>query len=107
MFQTLFILLMTLRLLVPPGVCLCHIFESEPHTHHEGDDHAPGCPASKMAGTPWLKESEKPHWLTLSESFPLLPDGDDAVAQRGPILLPPNGAPLDPPLYLCLCALRI
>jgi hypothetical protein len=104
---------MTVRLLVPPGVCLCHLFEPEPPaTSSNGpvlaeEHHHPGCPASGKAGTCWVPKAENPHTTILSDlCCPPLPvnehEADTAVVSPWPA----NGWP-DPHLYLTLRILRI
>lgn len=51
MLRTCVFLFLTPFILIPPGMCVCHILEEfEQHSHseeHESDDHPPGCPARK------------------------------------------------------------
>jgi hypothetical protein len=83
--RALFVLL-TLRLLMPPGICVCHLADTAsraaPAPETGEDDHHPGCPAS---------------YLSLGLGLKPLPG-------PGPVELPPCGwlapCPLAPPISL-------
>lgn len=103
-------LLLVLRLLWPPGICVCHLFDPEPAHHHDHDDHVPGCPASKMAMTSCAMKPDVPRPPDLPE--PVRLSADDGAEVDG--ALRPCGArsPADPDppersLYLTLRALLI
>ena len=76
-------LLLALRLLVPSGVCLCHLFDSDPacpadseeeqQPGHDEHEHAPGCPASQVAGDYLSAESVRLAAPSLCCWTPLLP----------------------------------
>jgi hypothetical protein len=109
MVRGFFYLLIFVRLLWPPGICACHLFDAEP-AHHDHEEHAPGCPASKMALTQTIMKqdaSQPPDAPTLAVT---LPEPQRAVAADGPDasqLAPPAPSWDGPPLYLTLRALRI
>lgn len=108
-------LLLAMRLLVPPGVCLCHLFESvflhtvageedEPPSH---DEHLPGCPTCSTAdgyvtGNPVTVPASCPcFWTPALSSPPLL----DAVP--GSVGLLPFPGSAQTPVYLMVRALLI
>jgi len=107
MLRTLLAIVMILRLLVPPGVCLCHLFAPESEAHSDHDHHAPGCPASKMAGTLWIKKSENPHVSLASTLVGVLSEVDRSTSPFPLVSPEPAAAFADPHLYLTLCTLRI
>jgi hypothetical protein len=114
--------LLFLRLMAPPGICLCKVSspataffadlfgkDAPPTEQDDDDDHAPGCPASKLSEGMGLRPAN------------VAPPDDDGVM----VSLPPpehrltgsaslSSDPYDTPdqpgescLYLTLCALRI
>ncbi|MBI1915312.1 MAG: hypothetical protein HYS12_11320 [Planctomycetes bacterium] len=111
-------LILGLRLLMPHGVCVCHLLdhrqpqpaESEdiPATPEEDEDeHSPSCPASKTAGdylsAPCCGLPAPP----ALPAIPILPEPRllsslPEAANLAPFLLVP-----EPPLYLTLRALLI
>jgi hypothetical protein len=117
--RVLFVLI-TLRLLVPPGVCLCklsspaaHLLASvlgreAPAPEPEDEDHAAGCPASKLAEGMAVRPAAGPGAPDLALGQALAdPPPLTALATPDADAPPPFGAPPDTPLYLTLCALRI
>jgi hypothetical protein len=121
--RLLFVLL-TLRLLLPPGICVCQwhspaarmlagLFKTgkevppSPPAEQE-DDHEPGCPASKLAAGMGLRPASPP---------PLPPAASPEVVHVAGAIVPPAAARVDggfpayrPPdtsLYLTVCALLI
>ncbi len=110
--------LLGLRLLMPHGVCVCHLLdhqqrrsaESEdiPATPEEDEDeHSPSCPASKTAGdylsVPCCKLPAPPVLpIIVLLPEPLLLASLPEAASLAPFLLVP-----EPPLYLILRALLI
>jgi hypothetical protein len=119
--RTLFVLV-TLRLLVPPGVCLCKLSspaarvladllgrEAPAPEPEEDEDHAAGCPASKVSEGLGVRPAPAP-------AQPDLALGQGVVDRSSPPagLAPPEAqpapafaAPPETPLFLMLCALRI
>jgi hypothetical protein len=119
--RVLFVLL-TLRLLVPPGICLCKLSspasrllasalgndlppppaESEPDDHHHHD----GCPASPLSQALGLRPAGPgPIELPLVALLPVLDDVASTGASVSPLELPLAAAPR-PPLCVSYCALR-
>lgn len=121
--RILFVLL-TLRLLLPPGICVCQwhspaarilagLFKTgkevppSPPAENE-DDHEPGCPASKLAAGMGLRPAAQP---------PLPPAASPEVVDVAEAFVPLATTPFDggypayrPPdasLYLTVCALLI
>ncbi|HXG11996.1 MAG TPA: hypothetical protein VNK04_19735 [Gemmataceae bacterium] len=111
MLRNVLLFLIFLRLLWPPGICICHLLRPEavPH-HHDEDDHLPGCPASKMGMTLCSFKSEPPR---LSPAPHLLLAVMDTGSQPtdpdvAPVAFyPVNLGPPDQPLYLTLRALLL
>jgi len=69
-WQLLLILVFGLRMLVPSGVCLCHLAEIA--ESHEEEEHTPSCPASPNAND-WLQgQAVDLPLLDLSLSDPVL-----------------------------------
>jgi hypothetical protein len=118
----LLLVLLTLRLLMPPGICVCkwnapaaRLLAEVLHTHHEDlpspadddDDHAPGCPASPLACGMGVKPA--------SPSPPIPEPSLEPMALPEAILIAfaPRATPVEsragPPdhLYLTLLTLRI
>jgi hypothetical protein len=112
-------LLITLRLLMPPGICVCTLScpaaqliialcgaepTSPPTPPEEDDDHLPGCPASYLAAGLGVAPPSGPGLITLPWTGFL----------RSAAIVPPASAPLPShqaisfpslPRYLELCAL--
>lgn len=126
-FSNILVVLVTLRMLMPPGICACKL--SSPTARFvetflktgrlvlppmeredaQDDDHTPGCPASFLATGMGVHPPVEPVILT-----PLL------ALDRPPVFLPVEALldatlqpvetlthPPDDPLYLTLCALVI
>jgi hypothetical protein len=126
--QILFVLL-TMRLLMPPGICACKwsspaarllvaFFDRSradtipPPPVESDDDHTPGCPASFLAvGMGVWPPSEPPPSLVLAPETLSLPNASVAATPSAlPDSLPVPDDPSDPlstSLYLSHCALRI
>src|SRR5262249_31314213 len=116
MFQRVLLLLATLPLLLPPGVCLCHCDPLCPH-EEAGDedhgapaatDHLPGCPAGQQVSSPGTTSRAQPTALAWRIS-PVLGGPTLETASPGfPLCLVPHAGYLPPqPLYLMVRALRI
>jgi hypothetical protein len=121
--QTLFILL-TIRLLLPPGICVCQWHSPAarmvvnllntgkevppPPPVEKEDDHEPGCPASKLAAgmglrpasPPSLPPAVSPEIVSEAESFAVAPTR--LTQSAFPTYRPPTES-----LYLTGCALLI
>jgi hypothetical protein len=114
--------LIVLRLLMPPGICVCKLTSpalrllavlqgAEPPVaplEVEDDDHSPGCPASYLSQGLGVAPPSGPGPITLSLT------GFSACVCPTPLpsatdLLPHGRAPavLGPPLYVELCAFLI
>lgn len=107
LFRNLLVGLMALRLLVPPGLCLCHLCEPAPPAGAPAvadDHHHPGCPSSPRAGTAWTPKCENPPAPAVTGLLgPMpLPRGPEAC----PVTLASWSA-LDPPGAPARLALRI
>jgi hypothetical protein len=108
--RVLFVLL-TLRLLMPPGVCVCHLADAvgraEP-APESGDDHHPGCPASYLSLGLGLKPLPGPGPVELAASGWQAPPLPAPVPSSSS---PPTGlavlAPESPPLHVVHCAFLI
>jgi hypothetical protein len=120
LWRVLFVL-MTLRLLAPPGICLCKStgplllwLGTTPVTEEptREDDHEPGCPASPLSAGMYLKPSGVPLHPPLTFDHP--PQAELPLCQAR-LLLPAPGDDVPvvferPPrsaLYLSLLTLRI
>jgi hypothetical protein len=118
--RVLFVLL-ALRLLVPPGICLCKLSSpasrlladalgNEPlslpaETEHH-DDHHDGCPAGGLCEALGLRPAGPgPIELPLVAVLPVLADFVSTGAAASPFELPLAAAPC-PPLCVTHCALR-
>jgi hypothetical protein len=121
--------LITLRLLMPPGICVCKLSSPAsrllaaalgaelppppPPPTHTTDDHDPGCPASPLAeGLGVAPPSGPGPILALLLSMVVWSSGSDAPALVAPSpfatgLLPPPCCVRPPtaPLYVSQCAL--
>jgi len=114
------VVLIGVRLLLPPGICICKL--SSPVVRvvadalggdptapaPDDDDHDPGCPASVLS----LGMGVKPASPTLDApaALPCPADPPPALAVAcGRIDAPPSDAAAfdAPPLYVCHCALLI
>jgi hypothetical protein len=116
------LILVLLRLLAPPGICLCKLTapasdslagairgEPPPPLPNEpDDDHAPGCPASCLSQGMWVKPPVPAlppdlalAWLPTPDT---LPSACPAPAEEveGTALPPP-----DSPRFLTLCTLLL
>ncbi|MCS6851609.1 MAG: hypothetical protein NZ700_10635 [Gemmataceae bacterium] len=101
-------------LLLPPGYCICHIFDQEPDSsapfdHHDHPDkHVPGCPARKAAMLP-----AEPPVYDVDETGPVClaaPEQGDpsgSADELAHVCLIPFYDPTSASLYLTLRALRI
>jgi hypothetical protein len=80
-WQLLLVCIFGLRMLVPPGVCLCHLADTRAEMPaHEEDDHTPSCPAAPN-GNIWIKGHPTPPLpLDLALATPCLPDEAIALA---------------------------
>jgi hypothetical protein len=117
----LLILLIVVRILVPPCMCLCKleapasraiawVFGTEvpdaPMDYHD-DDHHPGCPASYLSlglglqPMPFIEPL--PSSLSLPAPTPFLP----ATTLVVPVSISAMTIGADPPLYVSHCALTI
>ncbi len=111
-------LLLGLRLLMPHGVCFCHLLDRQtpcpveqddgPSTPAEDEDeHSPSCPASKTAGdyvpSPCCELSLAP---ALPETL-TLPEASLALSPAETTSPAPFAHPSEQPLYLTLRALLI
>jgi hypothetical protein len=116
--------MMTLRLLMPPGVCACKLGgpagrmlagllnaqpADSPVEPEENEDHDPGCPASRLAAGMGLVPASV---LLLLD----IPATDAALWTPTPVLTPPPDSegvvafaipPADPIYYLAVRALRV
>lgn len=126
-FTKILFVLVTLRMLMPPGICACKL--SSPAARFvqtfletgrltlpplerddiEDDDHSPGCPASFLATGMGVHPPVEPVILT---PLPALDRPPVFLAVEGPVevaLQPVEtlAHPPDDPLYLTLCALVI
>jgi hypothetical protein len=113
--------LMTLRLLAPPGICLCKStgpimlwLGSEPVTEEptRDEDHEPGCPASPLSAGMYVKPSDVPAYPPLTFDHPPQPEcpiGETLPLSPAPAAEVPEAyfRPPGPDLYLSLLALRI
>lgn len=121
------VVLVTLRLLMPPGICACKLgspvsrfvatfiqtgklalppLERE---DAEDDDHTPGCPASFLASGMGVAPPVEPVLLTplLSLDEPPVLTPAEAPAHATPEPTDALARAPDDPLYLTLCALVI
>jgi hypothetical protein len=116
--------LIALRLLMPPGICVCK--QSAPAVEllaralgkqaparpatpaKEEDDHAPGCPASYLAQGLGVAPPPGPGPLDPGAGLSLGPPPPVPVALVALAALPPEPHPRPPgqALYLAHCALR-
>ncbi len=121
--QTLFVLL-TLRLLLPPGICVCQwhspaarilagMFNTgkevpPPPPPENEDDHEPGCPASKLAAGMGLRPASQPPLPPavtpeiVAEAAASVPLAVASSAEEFPAYRPPDSA-----LYRTVRALLI
>jgi hypothetical protein len=123
LFQALFVLL-TIRLLLPPGICVCQwhapaarwlvkllntgkLVPPSPPVENE-DDHEPGCPASKLAAGMGLRPVAHPPAPPAASSERVHVSAEAvATTSRAGIELFPAYRPPGPALYLTACALLI
>lgn len=117
--RTLLMVLITLRLLMPPGICACKwsspagrllvaLLQSQravpDSEERDDDDHAPGCPASPLAAGMGVKPPSEP-LLPPVLSFDLLPPLESVQASGSPLIETTPPVPFDSPpqpLYLTL-----
>jgi hypothetical protein len=114
--------LLTVRLLMPPGVCICKL--SSPATRmlaaalgseapasepEDDNDHSPGCPASPLAAGLGVAPPSGPGKVALALNLvsvlPDLPSLDAVQAVCPADTLPPE--PSGGAIYLTVCALLI
>jgi hypothetical protein len=120
--------LITLRLLMPPGICVCKwsspaarflaaargakLPAPPPPPTHADDDHAPGCPASSLAEGLGVAPPSGPgpliSLLRMGVAFLPAPDADGGQAVHAVTAQFPAPCPLSSgaaPLYVAHCAL--
>ena len=117
------LVLITVRLLMPPGICVCKLSSPaayllaralggdppapDPSPDHH-DDHHPGCPASCLSLGMGLQPPSPV--LDPDTSLPA-PVAEPPADCREPAYAPPPAHSLSlagaPPLYVCHCALLI
>jgi hypothetical protein len=109
--RVLFVLL-TLRLLMPPGICVCHLADTvgraAPSPENGGDDHHPGCPASYLSLGLGLKPLPGPGPVELPPCGWQSPSSP--VPASAPSPPPPVARALaheSPPLHVVYCAFLI
>ena len=122
--RTILMVLIVLRLLLPPGICVCKwsspaarllvaLMNSErqapPQQESDDDDHAPGCPASPLAVGMGVRPPSETVWppdLSLDPLPPL-----ESAQPFAPLCCErENSLPLDlphSPMYLTVCALLL
>jgi hypothetical protein len=120
------LVLLTIRLLMPPGICACqwsgpaaqlllHALGADvpyvpPAQPEPDDDHAPGCPASPLAQGMGVHPPAGPSTLDLAATLtaPLV-DPTPTLPAAGHAALPSltRHAWPAPPLFLSACALLI
>jgi hypothetical protein len=114
-------LLIVVRLLVPPGVCVCDLpclaaalpgvvlqCDEDAPPEHEHDEHAPGCPCSPLSAVLGLRPSPAPPpaVAAVALSPDLAADAPPLSAHDEP--RPLSGArPAESPLYLTHCSLLV
>lgn len=126
MFQarTILMALIVLRLLLPPGICVCQwsspaarllvaLTKSDrkvpPQHESDDDDHAPGCPASPLAVGMGVRPPSEQAWPP-ALSFDPLPPLESAQPFAPLCRERENPPPTDfqhSPLYLTVCALLL
>lgn len=100
--HVLILALLSIRLMVPPGVCLCHL-AGEAHEQHEG--HHDGCPASGLGPALGLQPAS-PDLAPPSAALDSLPEPRALVSgEHRPVSRLEYSA--SPPAYLSGCALLI
>jgi hypothetical protein len=131
--RLLLVTLTLLRLLLPPGICVCKltspaarllttllatkppVLPPSPSTEPE-DDHAPGCPASFLSLGLYVKPAEAPARPPLTFDHPPVPDpvlawGESLFPATEPAsslaLLDLFPRPPDAAVWLTVCSLRI
>jgi hypothetical protein len=122
--RTILMLLMAIRLLMPPGICVCKLnspaartlaqllglkrdvppAENDPNP----DDHDPGCPASSLSAALGLRPPSEP----MPPLLPALEHLPTSLQSTCPCLLvsgmgDPSSAHPDKPSHLTLCILVI
>ena len=109
-------LFLALRLLVPPGVCLCHLFDSDPACSEETEEeqpgqdeheHSPGCPALQAAGDYLTVECVRPPAPLLCCWARLLPPLPPEAISPSRDCLSAGYHPSEQPIYLTVRALLI
>jgi hypothetical protein len=122
LYQVLFVLL-TMRLLLPPGICVCQwhspaarivagwlgtgIEVPPPPPPEPEDDHEPGCPASKLAAGMGLRPASPPPVVPAVSSEAVLVAVEPARAADLSSGAFPTYRPPGSGLYLTACALLI
>jgi hypothetical protein len=123
LYRTLLVLL-TVRLLMPPGICACTWSSPAgrlladflktgkevplPPVEDDRDDHAPGCPASPLAAGMGVKpSSEPPPRPALSPEQPPVFEVMQSVSPPLASAPEPVSWPPEEGLYLTLCALLL
>jgi hypothetical protein len=119
------LVLLTVRLLMPPGICACTWSSPAgrlladflktgkevplpPLENEDRDDHAPGCPASPLAAGMGVKpSSEPPPCPALSLERPPVFEEVPAVSPLLASAPEPVSWPPEEGLYLTLCALLL
>ncbi len=97
--RLLLLILLTMRLMVPPGICLCQLAGE---AHHDGHDD--GCPSSPLAAAMGLKPAAPE--IDLPSAALDTPSGPLPFSSR-PLPVARLAFPTAPPAYLSGCALLI
>jgi hypothetical protein len=114
--------LMVLRLLMPPGICVCKLsspvlrllavvqdkaLPPEP-VQEDDDDHNPGCPASFLSVGMGVAPPSGPGPLDLQRTGWLIAHTVPLPASSTDLLSPPYDIPIpEAPLYVTQCALIV
>jgi hypothetical protein len=112
--------LIFVRVLCPPGVCLCKLSgmparlaaaaagDEQLPPPEEDDDHDSGCPASPLSAAMGLKPAHVPQHAVafVAESLDL-PDAAQALSPLDDLPPLPVAWPPDPHLYLTHCSFQI
>jgi hypothetical protein len=112
--------LIVLRLLMPPGICICKLSspvftliailggsECPPApAHDDHEDHLPGCPASHLAEGLGVGPPSGPGPILLALAGTLADVILSPIPAPASLPAPPDPIPFDsPPLYVAQCAL--
>jgi hypothetical protein len=115
-FRTSLLVLLTWRLLLPPGVCLCQFIrpaaallarlldKEPPAPEPEEDGHLAGCPASKLGPGLRAQPADLPTPPALAFDSPALAGCSSAPAASLTSLPDRDVLPATTPLYVTLCA---